>query len=295
MTTFGMSATASPVGRVSVKARPVAAMPLAELSMVTVARVVPPRGMPAGENTLVTTGAASRVHSQIDRWRRGGGQARGDGEGRVRQRARFVGAQVHRNRAHHACRDRAAGERNSVAARCRHCAAALGLHVRWVGNRKPGRQGVGEGKARGLDGVGRVVDAKGHPGRSRPGECWLAENALATTGATAGFTVKPTAGAVALGRLEVTVKVGFVSVPASVARRFTETVHDMPAATVPPVSEIEWLPAFAVGTAPQPSVTTAGVSATASPVGRVSVKARPVAAMPLAELSMVTVARVVPP
>jgi len=121
------------------------------------------------------------------------------------------------------------------------------------------------------------------------------KNALVTTGATAGFTVKSTAGAVAAGRLEVTVKVGFVNVPASVARKFTEIVHDMPAATVPPVSEMDWLPAVAVGVAPQPSVSTFGVSATASPVGRVSVKARPVTSMALAELSMVTVARVVPP
>jgi len=93
----------------------------------------------------------------------------------------------------------------------------------------------------------------------------------------------------------VTLKVGFVSVPAAVARRFTETVHTMPAATVPPVSEMELLPAVAVGVAPQPSVSTFGGLATASPAGRVSVKARPVATMPLAELSIVTVARVIPP
>ena len=43
-----------------------------------------------------------------------------------------------------------------------------------------------------------------------------------------------------------TLKAGFVSVPISVARRFTETVHDMPAATVPPVSEMALPPA--VGT-----------------------------------------------
>ena len=67
----------------------------------------------------------------------------------------------------------------------------------------------------------------------------------------------------------------------------------MPAATVPPVSEMELPPA--VDTAPQPSVTTFGMSETASPTGRVSVKARPVASMALAELSRVTVAVVVPP
>ena len=111
----------------------------------------------------------------------------------------------------------------------------------------------------------------------------------------AGFTVKSTAGAVAAGRLEVTVKVGFVNVPASVARRFTETVHTMPAATVP-AGERDGVAACSRcrRCATALGLHVRWVSATASPAGRVSVKARPVATMPLAELSIVTVARVDP-
>jgi hypothetical protein len=87
----------------------------------------------------------------------------------------------------------------------------------------------------------------------------------------------------------------FTCTPAALLVTSTLTVHELPAATVPPLYVITPDPETAVSVPPVHVVEAFAGAATSIPAGRLSVKLRPVAARALAELSIVKVSVLTPP
>src|SRR5437667_5464622 len=95
--------------------------------------------------------------------------------------------------------------------------------------------------------------------------------------------------------VELTLPVVLILEPEVVGVTFTLTAHELFAAILPPVRPIEPPPAVAPVTVPPQLLLALGVPATCRPVGKVSVTATPLRAVPVFGLVMVNVRVEVPP